>query len=88
MALGAVRALEAASRLKDVVVVGIDGQNNAIQAVADGKMAATFIYPFVAPEGIQTAYKVAKGEKVPSEIKLPSTMVTKENAAQYLGKGF
>jgi ribose transport system substrate-binding protein len=88
MALGAIQALEAAGRLKDVVVVGIDGQNNAIQSVADGKLTATFIYPFVAPEGIQTAYKVAKGETVPKEIKLKSTMITKDNAAQYIGKGF
>ncbi|CAN7789136.1 substrate-binding domain-containing protein [Caballeronia sp. LjRoot34] len=88
MALGAVQALQAAGRLDGVAVVGIDGQNNAIQAVADGKMSATFIYPFVAPEGIQTAYKVAKGESVPSEIKLKSTMITKDNASQYIGKGF
>ncbi|MGF6654949.1 ribose transport system substrate-binding protein [Paraburkholderia youngii] len=88
MALGAIQALEAAGRLKDIVVVGIDGQNNAIQSVADGKLTATFIYPFVAPEGIETAYKVAKGETVPKDIKLQSTMITKDNASQYIGKGF
>ncbi|CAD6557736.1 substrate-binding domain-containing protein [Paraburkholderia sabiae] len=88
MALGAIQALEAAGRLNGIIVVGINGANNAIQSVAEGKLTATFIYPFVAPEGIQTAYKVARGEPVPKDIKLQSTLITKDNAAQYIGKGF
>ena len=44
MALGAVQALETAERQDEVEVVGIDGQNEAIQAIADGRMAATFTY--------------------------------------------
>ena len=88
MALGAVQALEAAGRLNDVKVVGIDGQNTAFEAVKAGKMAATFIYPFVAPEGIQTAYKIAKGEKVEKEIILPGKLVDSSNVDEMLGKGF
>ena len=88
MALGAIQALEAAGRLKEVLVVGIDGEELAFQAVSEGKLAATFIYPFVAPEGIQTAYKVAKGESVGKEIALPTRAVTAENVKEFLGKGF
>ena len=88
MALGAVQVLEAAKRQAGVYVVGIDGQNNAIQAVADGKLAATFTYPYCAPEGVQYAYKIAKGEKVPEDIVLQSVAVTPENARQMIGKGF
>jgi ribose transport system substrate-binding protein len=88
MALGALQVLEAAKRQNGVYVIGIDGQNNAIQAVADGKMTATFTYPYCAPEGIQYAYKIAKGEKVPETVLLNSVGVTAENAKEMIGKGF
>ena len=88
MALGASKAVEAAGRSKEIMIVGIDGENSAFQAVKDGKMAATFIYPFCAPEGIEYAYKVARGETVPAEVKLNSTRVDPSNIDQYLGKGF
>jgi len=70
------------------VIIGIDGQNSAFQAVKDGKLAATFIYPFCAPEGIEYAYKIAKGEQVPPVVELKSTQVDPSNIDQYLGKGF
>jgi ribose transport system substrate-binding protein len=88
MALGAVTALEAAGRLAEVKVVGIDGENAAYDAIKDGKMVATFTYHFVAPEGIQYGYKVAKGEKLDKEIILPTYQVDSSNVADFLGKGF
>ena len=88
MALGAIQILEGAGRLKDVLVIGIDGQNNAIEAVAAGKLTATFTYPYVAPEGVQYAYKIAKGEKVPEVVLLDSVAITAENAKDMIGKGF
>jgi ribose transport system substrate-binding protein len=88
MALGAIKAVEAAGRSKEIVIIGIDGQNSAFQAVKDGKLAATFIYPFCAPEGIEYAYKIAKGEPVPPVVELKSTQVDPSNIDQYLGKGF
>jgi ribose transport system substrate-binding protein len=88
MALGAIQALEAAGRLDEVIVVGIDGQNSAFEAIKDGKLAATFIYPFVAPEGIQYAYKVAQGEELPPEVVLDVQAVTTDNIDDFLGKGF
>ncbi|MFC3072986.1 substrate-binding domain-containing protein [Shinella pollutisoli] len=88
MALGAIQALEAVGRLNEVVVVGIDGQNNAYEAIKAGKLAASFTYPFVAPEGIEVAYKVAKGEAVEKEIVLPGKQVDASNIDEMLGKGF
>ncbi|MGN6304393.1 MAG: substrate-binding domain-containing protein [Mesorhizobium sp.] len=88
MALGAIQALEAVGRLNEVVVVGIDGQNNAFEAVKAGKLAATFVYPFVAPEGMEIAYKVAKGEEVDPVIVLPGKQVDASNVDEMLGKGF
>ena len=40
MALGAQKALEAAN-MKDVLVVGFDATDDAVDAVKEGKMAAT-----------------------------------------------
>jgi ribose transport system substrate-binding protein len=88
MALGAVTALEAAGRLNEVKVVGIDGENAAYDAIKAGKMVATFTYHFVAPEGVQYGYKVAKGETLPTEIVLPTHQVDQTNVDQWLGKGF
>jgi len=88
MALGAAKAVADADRAKEIIIVGIDGENSAFEAVKDGKLAATFIYPFCAPEGIEYAYKVAKGEQVPERVLLKSTRVDASNVAQYLGKGF
>jgi ribose transport system substrate-binding protein len=88
MALGAIQALEAVGRLNEVAVVGIDGQNNAYEAIKEGKLAATFTYPFVAPEGIEVAYKLAKGEAVEPLIVLPGKQVDASNIDEMLGKGF
>jgi ribose transport system substrate-binding protein len=88
MALGAAKAVADAGRAKEIIIVGIDGENSAFEAVKDGKLAATFIYPFCAPEGIEYAYKVAKGEQVPERVLLKSTRVDASNVDQYLGKGF
>ncbi len=88
MALGAVTALEAAGRLDEVKVVGIDGENAAYDAIKDGKMVATFTYHFVAPEGVQYGYKVAMGEELPGEIILPTHQVDATNVDDFLGKGF
>lgn len=88
MALGAIQALEAVGRLDEVIVVGIDGQNTAFDAIKEGKMAATFVYPYVAPEGMEIAYKVAKGEAVDPIIILPGKQVDASNVDEMLGKGF
>ena len=88
MALGAMQVVEEAGRLKEIAIVSIDGENNAFQAIKEGKLAATFTYPFCAPEGIQYAYNLAIGEQVPDQIVLKSTRVDASNVDQYLGKGF
>jgi ribose transport system substrate-binding protein len=88
MALAAIKVAEAAGRLKEITIVGIDGENSAFQAIKDGKLAATFTYPFCAPEGIQYAYNIAIGLQVPDHIALKSTRVDSSNVDRFLGKGF
>lgn len=88
MALGAMQALEAADRLKDVAVVGIDGQEEVYKAIKAGKIAATFVYSYLAPDAVILAHKIATGEKVEAEIVVPSPAVTADTIDQFLGTGF
>src|SRR6516162_1515564 len=88
MALGAAKAVADAGRTKEMIIIGIDGENSAFEAIKEGKLTATFIYPFCAPEGVMYAYKIAKGEQVPEHVVLNSTRVDASNVDQYLGKGF
>lgn len=88
MALGAYKAIEAAGRQNEIIIVAADGQNEAIEAIKAGKMVQTVQYPYCAPEAIQYAYKLAKGEKLPPEIVLENHAINTENVDQWLGKGF
>jgi ABC-type sugar transport system substrate-binding protein len=88
MALGAAKAVADAGRTKEIIIVGIDGENSAFEAIKNGKLAAKFIYPFCAPEGVVYAYGIAKGEQVPERVILKSSRVDASNVDQYLGKGF
>lgn len=88
MALGAVGVLERAGKLGSVAVIGVDGQKEAIQSVADGKMAATYVYPRPGADGLKAALDLLGGKQVPKRLVLDTTEITKENAAQNLDKGF
>lgn len=77
MALGALRAIKAAG--KDIVVVGFDGTDDAVNAVQGGKLAATIAQQ---PEkigelGVEAADKVLKGEKVDAQIPVPLKVISK-----------
>lgn len=88
MAMGAQLALEQAGLADGVMVIGIDGENAAIQAVADGKLTATFTYPFGAPEAMIAAVKAAQGEEIEPQQVLESHQIDESNADDFIGKGF
>lgn len=69
MALGAVKALEAANK-KDVIVVGFDATDDAQAAVKAGKMAATVAQKpaKIGELGVDAAKKVIAGETVEKSI--------------------
>ena len=78
---------KAKGREGQMLFVGIDalpGLDGGRQAVADGKLSATFIYPTGGKEAVDVAEKIFKGEKVPKKIVLPTAMITKENVKEYL----
>ena len=78
MALGAVRALQAAGKDK-VLVVGFDGTDDGMKAVEKGMMAATIAQQpdQIGAIGVETADKVLKGETVPANIPVPLKVISK-----------
>ena len=80
MAMGAYLAAKAKGRDAQMKFVGIDGLpglDGGKQAVRDGKLAATFVYPTGGKEAIDIASKILKGEQVPHRITLGTEQVTK-----------
>lgn len=76
MALGALKALEAAGK-KDVIVVGFDATADAVAAVKAGQMAATVQQKpeLIGKMGVDTAVKLSKGEAVDKFIPVPLDLV-------------
>ena len=71
MALGAIAAIEAAGKKpgKDIIVVSIDGEKDALQAIIDGKLSASCeCSPFFGPAAYETLVKYANGEEIPPKI--------------------
>ena len=86
MALGAQAALIAAGR-KDVIVVGFDGSDDAIQSICKGELKATSLQP-VAEMANQAAIQAdayIKNGKTgkPEKQSIDMVLITPENACQY-----
>ncbi len=79
MALGALQAIEAAGK-KGIVVVGFDATADAVSAVNAGTMTATVAQKpdLIGQQAIETAVKIAGGEKVPDAIPVELELVTKK----------
>lgn len=77
MALGALSAIQAVG--KNILVVGFDATDDAIKAVKEGKMAATVAQKpdLIGKTALETAVKVAKGEKVDASIPVALELITK-----------
>lgn len=84
MALGAINALEDAGR-DDVIVMGIDAIPDAVDYVAQGKMAATVLQDSVGQGAgaIQTIHDVFEGKEQDSIRWVDFVLVTPENVADF-----
>ena len=76
MALGAIKALEAAG-LKDVIVIGFDAVDDAVAAVKAGNMKATVAQKpsLIGSMAVETAVAHIKGEAVQKQIPVPLELV-------------
>jgi erythritol transport system substrate-binding protein len=86
MALGAQAALLAAGR-EDVIVVGFDGSDDAIQSILAGELKATALQP-VAEMAIQAAIQADQFIKTgstgkPEKQSIDMVLITPENAGNY-----
>ncbi|MET0453382.1 MAG: sugar ABC transporter substrate-binding protein [Mycobacterium sp.] len=85
MALGAVQAVDAAGKAGQVEIIGFDGTKDAVDAILAGTMAGSVAQnPFEMGEaGVQAAIKASNGQSVDKRIDTGSTMVTRDNAADF-----
>ena len=91
MAIGAIAALEAAGKTpgKDVIIVSIDGEKDALQAIIDGKMGATVeCSPFFGPAAYDTLVKYAAGEAIPPKIINPDRFYDSSNAKDSIANSY
>ncbi len=81
MALGALEAIKAAKREKDIILIGCDAIDDALAAVRSGSLNATIAEPpfFLGKNALITAVKYLNGEIVEEEVILDSTLLTAEN---------
>ena len=91
MALGAIGTLEAAGRRpgKDIVLVSVDGNKDALQAIIDGKLGASVeCNPRFGPKAFQTLKDYAAGKKIPLRLVNEDRLFDKSNAKALLSTAF
>jgi ABC-type sugar transport system substrate-binding protein len=86
MGLGAARAVANAGKSDQVKVISVDGNQDAIQAVQSGELAATVAqYPYAIGQlGVQACQAAAAGETLPENVTAPVALITADNAEQAL----
>lgn len=84
MGLGIQRAVENEGRAEDVLVVSVDGNQDALQSVADGALDATVAqYPYaIGSLGFQACQAAAGGAELPASVESPTALVTSDVAQQ------
>jgi len=86
MALGAVEALKEAGKLDQVVVGGIDGNQDALKAIKEGTMEVTVYKNFwlQAYTATEAAAKFLDGQKLDEKILVDLEAVTAANVDKYI----
>lgn len=84
MSMGALQAAEAQGR--ELVIIGVDGIEDALQAIKDGRLSASVLQDAAGQAGtvIDVAVKVAKGEEVESRYNVPFQLITAENVDEFI----
>ncbi len=83
MALGAVEAIAGAG--KDIVVVGFDATDDAIEAIKAGRMDATIAQQpaLIGKTAVENAAKLISGQTIPTSIPVEVTLVNIKNVETY-----
>jgi inositol transport system substrate-binding protein len=86
MALGALKAIEAAGKQNQIAVIGIDAIPDALKAVAGGKMVGT-VFQDAKGQGtlaVDLAVQLVQGKKVSHDNYIPFQLVTKNNVTNFM----
>ena len=86
MAMGALNAITAAGKQKEIPIIGIDAIPDALKAVSDGKLAGT-VFQDAHGQGalsVELAYQLVKGQRVKHTNYIPFQLVTKANVNNFL----
>lgn len=80
MALGAVESVFAAGKGGTVVIIGVDGNSDAVASIKQGRLTASVAQlPYlVGKQAVENVKKALAGETVPADIIVPTLVLTKE----------
>ena len=88
-ALGVVQALKSADRLDDILVLGVDGSDDALASIEKGELSMTALQDAKgqAEAGAKIFADLRDGTdpKDIEDVYIPFQIVTKDNVAEYLG---
>ncbi len=80
MALGAVESVFAAGKGGDVIIIGVDGNSDAVASIKDGRLTASVAQlPYlVGKQAIEDVKKAVEGAAVEAVVIVPTLVLTKE----------
>ena len=86
MALGVVSALKAAGKNGEILVYGLDAQDQSLKEIQEGNMAATIMTDSKgeATAAIDTIIKLINGEPVEKLQLIAMSVINRDNVAEYL----
>ncbi len=85
--MGAIYAIEAAGRRKEMLITSVNGTMEGIKAIIDGRMDCSPLYTNASGPGVAFAMKILKGEKVPKHVLLKPLMIDETNAKDFYVEG-
>ncbi|MFV0529287.1 MAG: sugar ABC transporter substrate-binding protein [Lachnospiraceae bacterium] len=85
-AIGALSACQDAGLADDIMIIGFDGNQSAIELVASGDLTATIAQQpaLMGYTAVMNAYNAIQGETVEAEIPVDTIFITQDNASEYL----
>lgn len=80
MALGAVESVFAAGKGGDVVIIGVDGNSDAVKSIKDGRLTASVAQlPYlVGKQAVETVKVAVEGGSVDKQIIVPTLVLTQQ----------
>ena len=80
MALGAVESVYAAGKGGNVIIIGVDGNSDAVKSIKAGRLTASVAQlPYlVGKQAVENVKKAIAGEEIPADVTVPTLVLTKE----------